>query len=60
MSICRSIEINRQEIFENVAYIMAKHRNPSIPNDVEEWLDGFNTFYIYQVMPQLIELWGKT
>lgn len=24
----------------------------------EEWLDGFNTFSIYQVLPQLIELWG--
>ena len=24
----------------------------------EEWLDGFNTFSIYQVLPQLIEFWG--
>lgn len=24
----------------------------------EEWLDGFGTFSIYQVLPQLIELWG--
>lgn len=24
----------------------------------EEWLDGFNTFSIYQVIPKLIELWG--
>ena len=24
----------------------------------EEWLDNFNTFSIYQVLPQLIELWG--
>ena len=24
----------------------------------EEWLDGFNTFSIYQVLPQIIELWG--
>ena len=30
----------------------------SIPNTPEEWLDGFNTFSIYQVLPQLIELWG--
>lgn len=27
-------------------------------NTPEEWLDGFNTFSIYQVLPQLIELWG--
>lgn len=46
------------EVFENVAYTMAKHADPKIPDDVGEWLDGFNTFSIYQVLPQLIELWG--
>ena len=37
---------------------MAKHADPSIPDTPEEWLDGFGTFSIYQVLPQLIELWG--
>ena len=46
------------EMFENIAYIMAKHADPSIPDNPEEWLDGFNTFSIYQVLPQIIELWG--
>lgn len=46
------------EIFENIAYIMARHADPSIPDTPEEWLDGFNTFSIYQVLPQIIELWG--
>lgn len=46
------------EMFENIAFIMAKHANPSIPDTPEEWLDKFNTFSIYQVLPQLIELWG--
>lgn len=46
------------EMFENIAFVMAKHANASIPNTPEEWLDGFNTFSIYQVLPQLIELWG--
>ena len=46
------------EMFENIAYTMAKHADPQIPNEVDEWLDGFNTFSIYQVLPQLIELWG--
>ncbi len=45
-------------MFENIAYTMAKHADPQIPNEVDEWLDGFNTFSIYQVLPQLIELWG--
>ena len=46
------------EMFENIAYIMAKHADANIPDTVEEWLDQFNTFSIYQVLPQLIELWG--
>ena len=46
------------EMFENIAFVMAKHADAGIPNTPEEWLDGFNTFSIYQVLPQLIELWG--
>ena len=46
------------EMFENIAFVMAKHADASIPNTPEEWLDGFNTFSIYHVLPQLIELWG--
>ena len=46
------------EMFENIAYIMAKHADANIPDTVEDWLDQFNTFSIYQVLPQLIELWG--
>ena len=46
------------EMFENIAFIMAKHADPTIPDEVEDWLDEFNTFSIYQVLPQLIELWG--
>lgn len=46
------------EMFENIAYVMAKHADANIPDTPEEWLDGFNTFSIYQVLPQLIEFWG--
>lgn len=46
------------EMFENIAYIMAKHAAPSIPDNPEEWLDEFSTFSIYQVLPKIIELWG--
>ena len=46
------------EMFENIAYIMAKHADQSIPDTPEEWLDEFNTFSIYQVLPKIIELWG--
>nr|DAK79922.1 MAG TPA: tail assembly chaperone protein [Caudoviricetes sp.] len=46
------------EMFENIAFIMAKHADANVPDTPEEWLDGFNTFSIYQVLPQIIELWG--
>ena len=46
------------EMFENIAYIMAKHADPHIPDNPEDWLDEFNTFSIYQVLPKIIELWG--
>lgn len=46
------------EKFENIAFIMAKHADANVPDTPEEWLDDFNTFSIYQVLPQIIELWG--
>ncbi|MCD7955965.1 MAG: hypothetical protein LUG93_09515 [Lachnospiraceae bacterium] len=47
------------EMFENIAYIMAKHADPkAVPDSPEEWLDEFNTFSIYQVLPEIIRLWG--
>lgn len=46
------------ELFENISYIMARHADPSVPGTPEEWLEQFNTFSIYQVLPQIIELWG--
>ncbi len=45
-------------IFENVAYIMAKHANAEIPDTPDEWLDEFETFSIYEIMPQILELWN--
>lgn len=53
-----TLDLVSLEMFENIAYVMAKHADPSIPNTPEEWLDEFNTFSIYQVLPQLIDLWG--
>ena len=53
-----NLDLFSLEMFENIAYTMAKHADPQIPGEVDEWLDGFNTFSIYQVLPQLIELWG--
>ena len=53
------IEIDDLEIFENVAYIMAYHADPSIPKTIDEWLDQFEMFSIYQILPEILELWGS-
>ena len=52
------LQIEDLEIFENVAYIMAWHADPTIPGTIEEWLDEFEMFSIYQVLPEILELWG--
>lgn len=53
-----NLDLFSLEMFENIAYVMAKHADQEIPDTPEEWLDGFNTFSIYQILPQLIQLWG--
>lgn len=53
-----SLDMFSLEMFENLSWVMAKHADPTIPDTPEEWLDNFNTFSIYQVLPKLIELWG--
>jgi len=55
-----TIDIPSLEIFENIAFLMAKHADPqNVPETAEEWLDEFNTFSIYKILPEIIELWGE-
>ena len=53
-----TLDLFSLETFENIAYLMAKHADPSLPDTAEEWLDEFSVFSIYQVLPEIIELWG--
>ena len=45
------------EVFENIAWVMAYQADKSIPSDADEWLDQFNVFSIYQILPELVEMW---
>lgn len=57
----KHFSIGSLESFEKIAYIMARSGagNPSdFPSSPEEWLDGFDMFSIYEVLPELIKLWG--
>ncbi len=53
-----SLDVFSLETFENIAYLMAKHADPALPDTAEEWLDEFSVFSIYQVLPEIISLWG--
>lgn len=51
-------EVEDLEIFENLAYAMAYHADHSIPKNIDDWLDQFDMFSIYQILPELLSLWG--
>lgn len=54
-----NLDLFSLEMFEDLALLMARHADPAnVPDSPEEFLDQFNTFSIYQILPQLIELWG--
>ena len=52
-------QIEDLEIFENVAYIMAYHADNNIPPTIEDWLDQFDMFSIYEILPEILKLWGE-
>lgn len=53
-----SLPIDILNKFEDIAYSMAKYGDPSQPDDVEEWLEQFDTFDVYQILPHIISLWN--
>lgn len=53
-----SFSVSDLEIFEDVAFIMARQYDGSIPDNVDEWLEQFEMFSIYKVLPAILELWS--
>lgn len=46
------------EIFENSAWVMAwQYDNKAAGGNPDAWLDGFKTFSIYEVLPEILVLW---
>ena len=52
-----ALPVSSLEVFENVAFLMHKHGDPSQPKDIDEWLEQFEMFDIYEVLPQIMEMW---
>ena len=47
------------EMFEDLAFVMYEAAHPEEKYESpDEWLDQFDTFSIYQILPELIGLWG--
>ena len=51
------IPIESLEMFENIAFLMHKHGDLNQPDDINEWLDQFETFDIYEILPEIMEMW---
>lgn len=47
------------DMFENIAFLMNRHGDPSQPNNIDDWLDQFEMFDIYKVLPEILDLWGE-
>ena len=57
-------------IYEDLAYVMAKQGNDALPDSDErkiknfpatpdEWLDGIEVLDIYDILPQIAQLWRE-
>lgn len=53
-----TLPIESLEMFENIAFLMHKHGDPEQPSDIDEWLEQFETFDIYKVMPEILKMWN--
>lgn len=52
------LSMDTLEIFEGVSYVMAKQADPNVPDDMDVWLDDFDMFSIWEILPQIVALWG--
>ena len=50
-----NLNIADLQTFEQIAWAMAKTADPDVP-PIENWLDDFEMFSIYQVLPELSDL----
>lgn len=55
----KELPVETLSIVENLAYCMAKHADPSITDDIYEWLGQFETTGIYKAAQEIILLWNE-
>lgn len=37
---------------------MAYHADKKIPESIDDWLEQFEMFSIYEILPEILTLWG--
>lgn len=58
-----SFSVEVLNAFEDIAFCMNSQaegrelKRESVEKEMDEWLENFETFSIYKILPQLIELW---
>lgn len=57
-SVGSMLPIQSLEMFENIAYLMHKHGDPQQPNDIDRWLEQFEVFDIYKILPEILGMWN--
>lgn len=48
------------EIIEDLTYVMARQADPSIPGNVDEWLDSFDAFPVQDFAIDVVALWAES
>jgi hypothetical protein len=57
--VAKDLEVLDFEVFYNIAWIMAKTADPSIPEPIA-WLESFEQFPIVEIIPELQDLISHT
>lgn len=63
MSKDEPLSVESLSTYENISFVMAMQaegkaiNRETVNEDMNEWLDQFDTFSIYKIVPQIMELW---
>lgn len=48
------------EVIQNLTYVMARQADPSVPADIDDWLDQFDSFPVEDFAVDVVTLWARS
>lgn len=48
------------DVIQGLTYVMARQADPSVPKDIDDWLDQFDIFNVNDFAPDVITLWARS